>query len=62
MDNEDAAMHTATSGIQQVERIGVFDSEILNIGDTYQFTFADVGIMIIIVFLHPWMIGTVNVE
>jgi plastocyanin len=41
--NEDAAMHTATSGIPTSGADGVFDSEILNIGDTYQFTFADVG-------------------
>jgi plastocyanin len=40
----------------------VFDSEILNLGDTYQFTFADVGNYDYYCILHPWMIGTVNVE
>ena len=60
--NEDAAMHTATSGGPTSGADGVFDSEILNIGDTYQFTFADVGNYDYYCILHPWMIGTVNVE
>ena len=60
--NEDAAMHTATSGIPTSGADGVFDSEILNIEDTYQFTFADVGNYDYYCILHPWMIGTVNVE
>ena len=60
--NEDPAMHTATSGGPTSGADGVFDSEILNIGDTYQFTFADVGNYDYYCILHPWMIGTVNVE
>jgi len=60
--NEDAAMHTATSGSPTNGADGVFDSEILNIGDTYQFTFVDVGNYDYYCILHPWMIGTVNVE
>ena len=60
--NEDAAMHTATSGGPTSGGDGVFDSEILNIGDTYQFTFGDVGNYDYYCILHPWMIGTVNVE
>ena len=60
--NEDPAMHTATSGGPTSGADGVFDSEILNMGDTYQFTFADVGNYDYYCILHPWMIGTVNVE
>jgi plastocyanin len=60
--NEDAAMHTATSGIPASGSDGVFDSGILNLGDTYQFTFADIGSYDYYCILHPWMIGTVNVE
>ena len=60
--NEDAAMHTATSGSPTSGADEGFDSEILNIGDTYQFTFADVGNYDYYCILHPWMIGTVNVE
>ena len=60
--NEDPAMHTATSGIPASGSDGVFDSGILNLGDTYQFTFTDVGSYDYYCILHPWMIGTVNVE
>ena len=60
--NEDAAMHTATSGIPASGSDGVFDSGILNLGDTYEFTFVDVGNYDYYCILHPWMIGTVNVE
>jgi len=61
-ENQDNAMHTATSGIPTSGADGVFDSEILNIGDTYQFTFTDAGNYDYYCILHPWMIGTVNVE
>ena len=61
--NEDAAMHTATSGSPTNGADGTFDSQILNIwDDTYQFTFADAGNYDYYCILHPWMIGTVNVE
>ena len=60
--NEDAAMHTATSGSPTDGADGVFDSGILNLGDTYQFTFADVGNYDYYCILHPWMLGTINVE
>ena len=60
--NEDAAMHTATSGSPTNGADGVFDSQILNLGDKYQFTFTDVGNYDYYCILHPWMIGTVNVE
>ena len=60
--NEDSAMHTATSGSPTSGADGVFDSEILNIDDTYQFTFTDLGNYDYYCILHPWMIGTVNVE
>ena len=60
--NEDAAMHTATSGSPTNGADGTFDSQILNLGDTYQFTFAEAGNYDYYCILHPWMIGTVNVE
>ena len=60
--NEDAAMHTATSGNPTSGANGTFDSEILNIGDTYQFTFSDAGNYDYYCILHPWMLGTINVE
>ena len=60
--NEDAAMHTATSGNPTNGADEVFDSQILNLSDTYQFTFAEAGKYDYYCILHPWMIGTVNVE
>ncbi|MGB1524313.1 MAG: cupredoxin domain-containing protein, partial [Nitrosopumilus sp.] len=60
--NEDPAMHTATSGSPDNGADGVFDSQILNIGDTYEFTFSEAGSFDYYCILHPWMIGTVNVE
>ena len=61
-DNIDNTMHTATSGNPTGGGDGVFDSDILSAGDTYEFTFADAGSYDYYCILHPWMIGTVNVE
>ena len=60
--NEDAAMHTATSGSPTYGADEIFDSQILNLGDTYQFTFSEVGNYDYYCILHPWMLGTINVE
>jgi len=60
--NEDPAMHTATSGNPTNGADGVFDSQILNLGDKYQFTFDDAGNYDYYCILHPWMIGSINVE
>ncbi len=60
--NEDPAMHTATSGSPADGADGVFDSQILNLGDKYQFTFDDAGNYDYYCILHPWMIGSINVE
>lgn len=61
-DNVDNTMHTATSGTPDSGTDGVFDSDILAAGDTYEFTFADAGSYDYYCILHPWMVGTVNVE
>lgn len=61
-DNIDNTLHTATSGNPDTGADGVFDSDILSAGDTYEFTFADAGSYDYYCILHPWMIGTVNVE
>ena len=61
-ENVDSTMHTATSGEPTEGFDGVFDSDILSAGDTYEFTFADAGSYDYYCILHPWMIGTVNVE
>jgi len=61
-ENVDNTMHTATSGNPDLGADGVFDSDILSAGDTYEFTFTDVGSYDYYCILHPWMVGTVNVE
>ncbi|HSG83637.1 MAG TPA: plastocyanin/azurin family copper-binding protein [Nitrosopumilus sp.] len=61
-DNVDNTMHTATSGTPDSGADGVFDSDIMSAGDTYEFTFSDAGSFDYYCILHPWMIGTVNVE
>ena len=61
-DNVDNTMHTETSGTPDNGADGVFDSDILSAGDTYEFTFTDAGSFDYYCILHPWMIGTVNVE
>lgn len=61
-DNLDNTMHTATSGSPDTGADGVFDSDILSTGDTFEFTFTDAGNYDYYCILHPWMIGTVNVE
>ncbi len=61
-DNVDNTMHTATSGTPDSGADGVFDSDILSAGDTYEYTFLDAGNYDYYCILHPWMVGTVNVE
>ena len=61
-ENVDNTMHTATSGNPTGGYDEVFDSDILSAGDSYEFTFADAGSYEYYCILHPWMIGTVNVE
>ena len=61
-DNVDNTMHTATSGTPESGADGVFDSDIMAAGDIFEFTFNDAGSYDYYCILHPWMIGTVNVE
>jgi len=61
-ENVDNTMHTATSGNPDGGPDGVFDSDIMSAGDKYEFTFTDAGNYDYYCILHPWMVGTVNVE
>jgi plastocyanin len=60
-DNMDTTVHTVTSG-QVPEVDGLFDSEMMAVGDSFEFTFTDAGSYDYYCTFHPWMIGTVNVE
>ena len=61
-ENVDNAMHTVTSGNPDGGVDGVFDSDIMSAGDKFEFTFTDAGNYDYYCILHPWMVGTVNVE
>jgi len=61
-DNLDSAVHTVTSGVPPNSTTGVFDSDIMMVGDKFEFTFTDAGSHDYFCILHPWMVGTVNVE
>ena len=62
--NNDAIAHTVTSGISDGSvgtADGIFDSSFLNDGDTFVYTFEEVGEFPYFCTPHPWMIGTVTV-
>ncbi len=61
-ENVDNTMHTATSGNPDGGPDAVFDSDIMSAGDKFEFTFTDAGNYDYYCILHPWMVGTVNVE
>jgi len=61
-ENLDNTMHTATSGNPDGGADGLFDSDIMSAGDKFEFIFTDAGNYDYYCILHPWMIGTVNVE
>ncbi|MHA7734334.1 cupredoxin domain-containing protein [Nitrosopumilus sp. S6] len=61
-DNADNTVHTVTSGIPPADATGVFDSEMMMAGDSFEFTFTEAGTFDYYCTFHPWMVGTVNVE
>jgi plastocyanin len=61
-ENADNTVHTATSGMPPADATGVFDSEMMSSGDSFEFTFTEAGSYDYYCTFHPWMIGTVNVE
>nr|QBK87308.1 MAG: plastocyanin/azurin family copper binding protein [Marseillevirus LCMAC201] len=59
--NEDPIWHTVTSG-EPLEPNGIFNSERLNSGDTFKYTFNEIGKYPYYCIPHPWMIGTIIVK
>lgn len=62
--NQDAIAHTVTSGASDGAKgdpNGTFDSGFLNEGDSWTFTFTEVGEFPYFCTPHPWMIGKVTV-
>jgi plastocyanin len=59
--NEDSTMHTVTSGNAQEGPNGVFDSDLMAAGDSFEFTFSSQGKEDYYCIVHPWMTGSVEV-
>jgi plastocyanin len=60
--NEDTAAHTVTSGSPANGPDGKFDSSLIMAGSDYKFTFEQTGSYDYFCMVHPWMIGTVQVN
>ena len=60
--NDDVAVHTVTSGTVSEGPDDIFDSGIISPGSTFEHTFEDSGTYDYFCIVHPWMIGTVQVQ
>jgi len=61
--NDDSSLHTVTSGTAEGDQPGaIFDSSYLAAGNSFQWTFNDVGTFDYYCTLHPTMIGKVIVD
>jgi plastocyanin len=60
-ENTDNAMHTVTSGNPQDGPNGTFDS-MISAGDSFKFTFNSPGKEDYFCMVHPWMIGSVEIQ
>jgi len=61
-NNQDDVPHTITSGIPLEGPDVVFDSSLVQAGNTFSQTFDDPGIFPYFCMVHPWMIGKVVVS
>ncbi len=62
--NDDTVAHTVTSGPSdgtRGEADGLFDSGFLDAGDSFSYTFTEVGEFPYYCLPHPWMVGSVTV-
>lgn len=60
--NDDTAAHTVTSGTANDGPDGLFDSNLFMAGNTFEFTFEELGEYDYFCMVHPWMTGKVNVS
>ena len=61
-ENNDTTIHTVTSGNPNDGPSGLFDSELVGAGESFEYTFTDLGTTEYYCIVHPWMIGSVDVE
>ena len=61
-ENKDNVVHTVTSGDSQDGPNGTFDSGMIAAGDSFKFTFNSPGKEDYFCMVHPWMIGSVEIQ
>lgn len=61
-ENTDNAIHTVTSGSVDTGADGKFDSEMISAGGSFKHSFNAPGKVDYFCMLHPWMVGTVDVQ
>ena len=61
-NNADTTIHTVTSGTPKSGPDEIFDSDLVAAGDSFEYTFNAPGTQDYYCIVHPWMVGTVNVE
>lgn len=61
-ENVDNTIHTVTSGNPDNGPDGVFDSDLISAGNSFEYTFTTPGKQDYYCIVHPWMIGSVDVE
>ena len=61
-ENNDTAVHLATSGTPADGPDGAFDSGMIMAGDTFEYEFTDSGEFQYYCLVHPWMTGIIVVE
>ncbi len=61
-ENTDNTIHTVTSGNPEGGANGSFDSDIIAAGDSFKFAFNAPGKEDYFCIVHPWMIGSVEIE
>ena len=61
-ENNDNTIHTVTSGNPSEGPDGLFDSDLISAGDSFEYTFTNPGKIDYYCIVHPWMIGSVIVE
>ena len=60
--NSDTAAHTVTGGLPADGPSGVFDSSLVLGGTQYSFAFEEAGSYDYFCMVHPWMVGSVQVN
>ena len=60
--NDDGQVHTVTAGIPTDGPSGLFDSELISAGQSFEYTFNSAETVDYYCIVHPWMQGTVIAE